>query len=161
MTTSHDVIQASVAAHNRRADLTAQDIEPLARAAVGALLAVLAAWALIAWATPCDAGHQCAGLLLAPAHALRNSLRGTWLHRAWVWPRTVWLRARIHWAQDEVDEKEFMLRADSQLTSADRTHLLLQIKAHRLWIAERQIRLIGLDLATRPASRHSTRAGPQ
>lgn len=146
--TSRDVIDASVAAHNRRADTTAQDMEPLARAVVGALLAVLAAWALIAWATPCDTGHQCAGLLLAPAHAARNALRGTWLHRAWVWPRTVWLRALIHWAQDEVDEMEFMHCHDSQLTDADRRSLQLQMRSHGLWIAERQIQLIDLELSS-------------
>lgn len=151
--TSHDVIQASVAAHNRRAEKIARDVEPYARAILGLAIAVAGALALVAWATPCETGHQCLALLAAPRRAVGNALAGTWLHRAWVWPRAAYLRLVISWAQDEVDDMEFAMRMP-QCLPADRAYLQRQMRIHRLWIAERQIKLIDLELASRPATHY-------
>ena len=150
--TSHDVIQAAVAAHNRRAERTVRDMEPLARVLVGTVLAILAACALVHWATPCADAQMCQGLLALPRRAAAhcsNALAGSWLHRAWVWPRAAYLRLVIAWAQDEVEEMELMLRCQP-LSRAEVLHLQRQIRSHGLWIAERQIKLIDLDLSSRP-----------
>ena len=150
--TSRDIIQASVAAHNRRAAATVRDMEPIARVVVGTVIAILAACALVHWATPCADAQLCLGLLAVPRRAAAhcsNALAGTWLHRAWVWPRRTWLGLVIAWAQEEVDDMECLLRM-GQLSTEEQHHAQRQIRSHRLWIAERQIKLVDLDLASRP-----------
>lgn len=146
---TRDVIQTCVTQHNAKAARTAHDLEPWARLAAAVAMAAVGAAVLLWAAEPCDTGHQCAGLLLAPATTLRNRLRGTWLHRAWVWPRCAYLRWRMAYAQAEIDDMELTL-CTVQLAPRDRIYLQSQTRSHRLWVAEQQIKLIDLDLATRP-----------
>lgn len=152
MTSSRDIIQASIASHNTRAERTMRDLEPWARLTATVAFAAFGAAALLWFATPCEEGHQCAGLLLAPAaqvrNNVRNALRGTWLHRALVWPQSTYLRLQICWTQNEVDDMEATVRNEA-LTRPQLLHYAAQIRSHQLWIAQRQIRLIDIDLATR------------
>lgn len=142
--TSRDVIQASVATHNRRAARTVRDMEPIARVLVGTVLAILAACALVHWATPCADAHLCLGLLALPRRAAAhcsNALAGTWLHRAWVWPRAAYLRMRIAWAEGEADDMACELRFQD-LSTEEQQHLRRQIRSHGKWIIARQDELI-------------------
>lgn len=145
---TRDVIQTCVTQHNAKAARTAHDLEPWARLAAAVAMAAVGAAVLLWAAEPCDTGHQCAGLLLAPATTLRNRLRGTWLHRAWVWPYAAYLRLAIRWAQDEVDGMEEILR-DEIRSGHEQRHIQAQIRSHQQWIAARQIDLIDCDLSTR------------
>lgn len=161
--TSHDVIQASVAAHNRRAEKAVRDIEPLARVAVATAMALLAAWALVTWATPCADAQLCAGLLALPRRAVAQcgqALAGSWLHRALVWPQSAYLRMRISVAQNEVDDMQACMR-NEVLTQPQIQHYNAQIRSHELWIVERQIKLIDLDLSSRAPVPKSHYGGTQ
>lgn len=146
------IIQRSIDDHNANAARTNQDLEPWARLVAAAAIAALGAAALVLCATPCEDGHQCAGLLLAPAahmrNTVRNALRGSWLHRAWVWPRAAYLRLVIRWAQDDVLEMEGVLRNEVR-SGLEQLQIQAQIRVRTQWIAERQIQLIDIDLSTR------------
>lgn len=145
---SRHVIDAAVQQHNQRAETTVRDVEPIARVVLGVVLAILSTAALVHWATPCADGHQCAGLLLAPAANMRKTLRGSWLHRAWVWPRVAYLRTVIRWAEDEVQDMQDIL--DNEVRSGpEQRHIAAQIRAHQQWICLRTIEMIDCDLGAR------------
>lgn len=150
--TSQDVIQASVATHNRRAGRVGRDMQPIACVMVGTVMAILAACALVHWATPCADAHLCLGLLALPRRAAAHcgtALAGTWLHRAWLWPRRTWLSLRIKWAEQEVDELVRRL-LDPSLDRHTQRQIERQLESHRLWIAAREVQLLDLEMASSP-----------
>lgn len=135
MTTNRDIIQASVAAHNRRAEHTARDMEPIARFVVGTVLAVLAVCALLHWATPCDGSALCMGIATVPS---RRRIATAWAQRLLARLRAAYLRMWIRCAKDELADM-----FDEQVELAQ------QMEQHRQWIAARQLDLASAELDAR------------
>lgn len=142
MTTSREIIQASVAAHNRRAEHTARDMEPIARFVVGTVLAVLAVCALLHWATPCDGSALCMGFATVPS---RRRMATAWAQRLLARLRAAYLRMWIRCAKDELADM-----FDEQVELAQRAWVLpQQMEQHRQWIAARQLDLASAELDAR------------
>ena len=92
---------------------------------------ILGAAALVHFLTPCDAGQLCMVAAITPT---RTGLLSRLVHRL----RAYYLRQRIAYAETDLDVMQHAYES-----------LPAQMAAHRLWLDQRRVELIGLELLTR------------
>ena len=141
MHTRHELseIDAACRTLNEANTRTARPGERIADTLMALAAGCLAGWAVVTWATPCEAGALCAATLL-PTHHRTNSLRAAWRRlQAWYW------RTRLRSIEADIaalDIKELLLAEDLQQLPEQRSLWRLHADAVRT-------RLVGLDLEGR------------
>lgn len=95
------------------------------------VMVILGAAAMVHYLTPCDVGQLCMVAAITPTRA---GLISRWVNSI----RAAYLRQRIAWAETDIDVMQHSYES-----------LPAQMAAHRLWLDQRRVELIGLELLTR------------